>query len=163
MDAYDYVITPGISQETLNRGVRPLQSWDTQDLSTPEKMVRWASEWPRSVLIEDNLSFMVMDDNLGKPEVKVFAAIGNKVLYYNLAYVKVKELNRLSGCTQPQVSKAINTLIKEKYLKVLHINTFGTGSRVYLVHPAFFWKGPDYTRFKFRMKWDNINYQERVL
>ena len=154
---YEYEVTPGISRDTLKRSGKPLEPWDSVDLSTPEKMLVWANNRPRYPLRENHLTDLALNNVLSKSNFKILSSIGQNVLYYNLSYVRLTTLKTVTNLSQSMISKGIATLIKEDLIKVLHNNTFGVGTRVFMVNPAFFWKGHPNTQFKFRMKWMKSN------
>jgi len=75
------------------------------------------------------------------------------VLYLNHSYFVVKDLVESAGVDKYAISKVLKNPQERDFIDIIHKNTFGRGSRVALVHPAYFWVGNYVTRQKFREYW----------
>lgn len=94
----------------------------------------------RYPLIE-GISELVLSGGIPLNVLPVFASIGRKVLYKNVSYVMVGDIIKDTGLSKGSVSRYLTMLEGMGMIREMGRNTNGVGSRVYKVHPGYFWRG----------------------
>ena len=89
----------------------------------------------------ERLSELCKEGSSAGDYLALFGFIGGCVLHRNVAYVNLRELEEVVGCSSSSRKRGIKHLQDVGLLEEAARNLDGVGSRVYYVHPRYFWVG----------------------